>query len=192
MVDENKSYSYVTVSHRWDKKVIMLTQDRDKPAEDHYWVHVETLGGGKPVGSFSQVFQKAFEIVEACRLRYVWIDSLCVIQDTVEKEGKKFNQDWEIEAKKMGDIYAGGVLYVIQAKPDSVKTGTMVSVMSESCKSAPNLTDFTVIAILPSQLRTTRPYVFLQKKALLCYRSSGNHRRNHQAMTQWTRTSRSC
>lgn len=144
-VDENKSYSHVTVSHRWDGDVIKLTQENvkgivitqnsEKPAGDPRWIHVDTLGAGKPVNGFSQVYQKAFEIVRVCGLRYVWIDSLCVIQDTVEKEGKKFNQDWETEAKKMGDIYAGGVLYVVQAKTDSIKIGTRVSVMSESCRS---------------------------------------------------------
>lgn len=190
-VDKNKSYLYVTVSHRWDNEVSMLTRNREKATWDRRWVHVETLGTGKPVNSFSKMFEKAFEIVRVCGLRYVWIDSLCIIQDTVKKEGKDFNEDWERNATKMGDIYAGGELYVFQAVTDSTDWHNGVG-YERKLETILNTTDFVSIATLPSRLGAARPYVFHRGQALLCSRYSGIHRRNHQAMTQWTRMSRSC
>jgi hypothetical protein len=47
--------------------------------------------------SLSPLFQDAVIIVRQLGLRYIWIDSLCIIQDSV--------RDWETESAKMGDIY---------------------------------------------------------------------------------------
>lgn len=109
MVEETESYSYVTVSHRWNDQVLKLTRDEGKPRNfGSGWIHIDELHGGKPMVSFkfSEVFKKAIEIVRHCGLEYIWIDSLCIVQD---KCGE-INRDWEVEAEKMGNIYAGGVL----------------------------------------------------------------------------------
>ncbi|KAG6362451.1 hypothetical protein INS49_010681 [Diaporthe citri] len=95
------------------------------------------------------MFEKAFEIVRVCGLRYVWIDSLCIIQDTVKKEGKDFNEDWESDAAKMGDIYAGGALYVLQADTDSTQWHNGVA-SERGLEIILNFTDFVSIATLPS------------------------------------------
>lgn len=68
---------------------------------------IETLKGGVRVADLPQTFQDAMRIVHECGLKYIWIDSLCIIQD-VKTEG--VNLDWDIEAMKMCDIYKGGVL----------------------------------------------------------------------------------
>ncbi|KAI0420615.1 hypothetical protein F5X98DRAFT_371588 [Xylaria grammica] len=47
-------------------------------------------------------------------VKYVWIDSLCIIQDDIK--------DWETEAAKMGSIYEGALL-VIAATAASDSTG---------------------------------------------------------------------
>lgn len=39
----------------------------------------------------------------------LWIDSLCIIQDTNPIDS---NPDWTAEAGKMGDIYAGGIFNI--------------------------------------------------------------------------------
>lgn len=108
-------YEYATVSHRWDDTVLMLTtqeQAHHQTGLDDQGprkIPVQTLQeAGHPVKDLSQVFQKAVQIARACGLDYLWIDSLCIIQDKMGDTGH--NPDWETEAKKMGDIYAGGVL----------------------------------------------------------------------------------
>jgi hypothetical protein len=42
-------------------------------------------------------FRDAVTITRNLRLRYIWIDSLCIIQDSKE--------DWEFEAARMADVY---------------------------------------------------------------------------------------
>lgn len=122
-VDKNESYRYVTVSHRWDDKVLMLTQEAEKPDNDHRWIDVTTLQAGIPVDNLSHVFEKAIEIVRVCGFHYIWIDSLCIIQDIDKNDGPRdVNKDWENEARKMGDIYAGGVLYVFRALVPPIPT----------------------------------------------------------------------
>lgn len=59
------------------------------------------------ISELPRTFRNAVEIVRACALNYIWIDSLCIIQD---KGPQGSNPDWEKESMKMGDIYAGGVL----------------------------------------------------------------------------------
>lgn len=119
-VDGNNNkhrYEYATVSHRWDDTVLMLTTQEqahqtlglDDQVQGPRRILVQTLQeAGHPVQDLSPVFQKAVQIARTCGLDYLWIDSLCIIQDEMGDSGH--NPDWETEVKKMGDIYAGGVL----------------------------------------------------------------------------------
>lgn len=51
-----------------------------------------------------KTFQDAVHITRALGLRYLWIDSLCIIQDD--------KRDWEIESAKMAGIYTGSYLTI--------------------------------------------------------------------------------
>jgi len=44
-----------------------------------------------------EMFQDAVIASRELGIRYLWIDSLCIIQDSVE--------DWELECSKMGRVY---------------------------------------------------------------------------------------
>ncbi|POS69831.1 hypothetical protein DHEL01_v211776 [Diaporthe helianthi] len=61
--------------------------------------HVSTLETGlsKPPNPLPQVFQDAMYVSIEIGINYIWIDSLCIIQDS--------NEDWTYEAKRMGDVY---------------------------------------------------------------------------------------
>jgi hypothetical protein len=50
-----------------------------------------------PVENLTQTFQDALLTTMNLGFEYVWIDSLCIIQDNVE--------DWKQEASMMGDVY---------------------------------------------------------------------------------------
>ncbi|KPM39859.1 hypothetical protein AK830_g6698 [Neonectria ditissima] len=52
---------------------------------------------GIMLSSLPRTFRDAVSIARRLGLRYLWIDSLCIIQDSVK--------DWEIESSKMADIY---------------------------------------------------------------------------------------
>lgn len=98
-VDSSSRYSYVTLSHRWG------SPDPPKLTRDpKATFSLASLEVGHPIASLPKVFSEAIRIVQHLKLKYVWIDSLCIFQDS--------DSDWEAEAGKMGDVYAGGVFNI--------------------------------------------------------------------------------
>jgi hypothetical protein len=58
------------------------------------------------------VFQQAISIARGLGISYIWIDSLCIIQDS--------EQDWDIESSRMCDYYERSYLTIATAaSPDS-------------------------------------------------------------------------
>lgn len=51
-----------------------------------------------PSHDFPQSFQDAICICRALAIEYIWIDSICILQDSSE--------DWEIQGSKMDQVYA--------------------------------------------------------------------------------------
>jgi Heterokaryon incompatibility protein (HET) len=51
-----------------------------------------------PMAGLSRTFADFINISRRMRVKYVWIDSLCIIQDS--------KQDWEIEAAQMASVYS--------------------------------------------------------------------------------------
>lgn len=85
---------YMTLSHCWGEKRILITTKstfQDRMA-------------GISVSQLPKTFQDAIKITRGLGMRYLWIDSLCIIQDDLS--------DWESESKKMASIYAGSQLNI--------------------------------------------------------------------------------
>lgn len=59
---------------------------------------VQKFERGISISSLSKTFQDAIQAVRQLGVRYLWIDALCIIQDSAE--------DWEREAARMSEIYA--------------------------------------------------------------------------------------
>lgn len=53
---------------------------------------------------FSSVFQDAINVARHFQLRYIWIDSICIIQDS--------RQDWEEESSAMAQVYENAYFVV--------------------------------------------------------------------------------
>ncbi|KAI1842951.1 hypothetical protein JX266_010804 [Neoarthrinium moseri] len=78
---------YLSLSHRWGTGTIFQCTSK-------------TIGGlitNIPVTELPVTFQDAFHAAEYLGFKYLWIDSLCIIQDSA--------QDWSREAKTMKQIY---------------------------------------------------------------------------------------
>lgn len=54
-----------------------------------------------------QAFQDAITVARRLGIQYLWIDSLCIIQDDV--------RDWQIESSKMAEIFSNAYLTIIAA-----------------------------------------------------------------------------
>lgn len=89
------SLPYVALSHCWGDTKTILTTTTNTIAERH---------GNISYSDLSKTFQEAVGITRAIGIRYLWIDSLCIIQDD--------EKDWLHESAKMADIYLGSTLTI--------------------------------------------------------------------------------
>ena len=87
---------YITFPHWWDK--IMNGQHiMTKSNIDPRYVGIR-------VNELPLNFIRAVQITQRLGIRYLWIDSLCIIQDSAE--------DWRRESVKMGPINQGAFLKI--------------------------------------------------------------------------------
>ncbi|KAF3039451.1 hypothetical protein E8E11_004062 [Didymella keratinophila] len=78
---------YVALSHCWGGKIeTVLLSDK-----------LQSFQRSLQLDDLAANFQDAVAITRSLGIRYLWIDSLCIIQDSKE--------DWATESKKMGLIY---------------------------------------------------------------------------------------
>jgi hypothetical protein len=86
--------NYITLSHCWGKA-------------DIYKLTSETachLLAGLKISLLSRTFQETIEVVRFLDTKYLWIDSLCIMQNSKE--------DWERESAQMGRVYSNGLLNI--------------------------------------------------------------------------------
>ena len=76
---------------------------------------LQRLTQGVPLEDFPPTIRDAIKITRSLGVKYLWVDALCIFQDSKE--------DWEIEAPKMGSIYTNAVLTVVAASSSSVNDG---------------------------------------------------------------------
>jgi hypothetical protein len=62
-----------------------------------------------------QTIKDAITTTRALGIQYLWVDALCIIQDSQE--------DWEAESKKMADVYGGAFLTISAALDPDVHHG---------------------------------------------------------------------
>ncbi|KAK3369220.1 hypothetical protein B0T24DRAFT_681250 [Lasiosphaeria ovina] len=77
------------------------------------------LRAPRPVASLPPTFRDAFEIVSRLGLRHLWIDRLCIVQDSPA--------DWAAEAALMHDIYKHTYLNVSALGASSDQGGCLLS-----------------------------------------------------------------
>lgn len=99
----NCSIQYCTLSHCWGSdpsRILRLTRD-----------NIETMKKEMPISKLSRTFREAMEFGKRLGFSYIWIDSLCIVQDD--------HRDWRAEAARMGDVYANsGVTIAATKSPD--------------------------------------------------------------------------
>jgi len=78
---------YTTLSHCWGKIVLEKLETSN----------IGERKRGVPLESLVQTFRDAVEVTKRLGVEYIWIDSLCIIQDSKE--------DWAHESLLMGQVY---------------------------------------------------------------------------------------
>jgi hypothetical protein len=88
---------YATLSHCWGPPDLLPTRTLKANVESKpYDISFDTV---------SKTFQHAITATRKLGMRYLWIDSLCIVQDDAS--------DWNRESKIMGNIYANGHINIV-------------------------------------------------------------------------------
>lgn len=100
-----KMGKYAALSHSWgDAQVLITTNDSLSKRLDQI-----------PVTIMARTFRDAVRVVRTLGFRYLWIDSLCIIQDNKE--------DWAAEADRMGMVYQNATLTIAAVRATSASSG---------------------------------------------------------------------
>lgn len=91
--------NYATLSHCWGRS------ERLKTTSINLNDHLQAI----PLKMMAQNFRDAVHITHQLNIRYLWIDSFCILQDSTE--------DWRAESRKMASVYKNS--YVTIAAMDS-------------------------------------------------------------------------
>lgn len=101
--------SYVTLSHRWGEDT-----KRSKTTTSNY----DLRKRGRGFDVLPQSFQDAILITRRLGIRYIWIDSVCIIQSGDE------GADWRKEATEMAQYYQQSIM-TISATETSQRKGIL-------------------------------------------------------------------
>ena len=91
----NERGKYATLSYRWGQEQHFKTTH--KTLKERYY--------SIPMEEMPQTFKDVVQLVRAMDLQYLWIDALCIIQDSKE--------DCEKELAKMSEIYSNSAVTVV-------------------------------------------------------------------------------
>ncbi|ROW08800.1 hypothetical protein VMCG_02709 [Cytospora schulzeri] len=100
---------YATLSYVWGSSLptCLLTES---------FAHFSSPGSLTPYASnLPNTVRDAMVLVQSLGIRYVWIDSLCIIQDDEE--------DWRYTSSLMGRIYGNGVVNICAAAGEDYRHG---------------------------------------------------------------------
>ena len=118
--DPEDTYKYIALSHSWAQSKPLKT-DRH-----NYLEHKDEI----PWNKLSTVYQDTLSLAKSLAVSYVWIDSLCIIQQDPE--------EWEREAHHMGAVYSNAFLVFVALgnelalEKDPIEEFTIVGTMKES------------------------------------------------------------
>jgi hypothetical protein len=106
---DNEMARYLCLSHCWGgSDVIRTLKDNRK----HFW-------GGIEWTTLPKTFQDAIFFTHSLGMEFLWIDSLCIIQDD--------DDDWRAEGGKMSNVYEKATLVLAATKNSGPHDGLFAS-----------------------------------------------------------------
>ncbi|KAH8767613.1 heterokaryon incompatibility protein-domain-containing protein [Hyaloscypha finlandica] len=99
---------YATLSHCWGKiNLFKLTRD-----------NIESLHEDIPIEKLCKTFKDALLVTRSLELEYLWIDSLCIIQDD--------DDDWDRESTLMAEVYGNATVNIAASQAGDGTFGLFV------------------------------------------------------------------
>lgn len=108
-VKPQKAESYVALSHCWGstKPIVLSAENLNSFQEGLSWTDLP------------QTFQEAARITQNLGYRFIWIDTLCIIQDSEE--------DWEEQSTMMASVYGNATLVLAASAAKSTEDGFLTT-----------------------------------------------------------------
>jgi len=97
VVKPNQNAAYMALAHCWGKIQLLRT------LKANYVEHQKRI----PLTKLTRTFRDAVEVTRQMGIQYLWIDSLCIVQDSKD--------DWEKEAVRMGNVSRFAALTITAA-----------------------------------------------------------------------------
>jgi hypothetical protein len=114
---------YATLSHCWGNVPFC------RLLEENISLFTDDI----PFSTLPQTFKNAVNILEKLYIKYLWIDSLCIIQDSTA--------DWEAEAVRMSKVYSNSYLNLAATASRNPQEGlfrTREPLSVKSCRYVPH------------------------------------------------------
>ncbi|RSL58395.1 hypothetical protein CEP54_007793 [Fusarium duplospermum] len=96
---------YIALSHCWGDVIPLKTT---KSTFDEFCRGIDLT-------KFPQTFKDAIVVCQELQIRYLWIDSLCIIQDD--------DDDWAVQSPKMSDVYQNAYITIAAAAAQNSTEG---------------------------------------------------------------------
>jgi hypothetical protein len=107
---------YAALSHRWP-----ATTSPSSLTKSNFKRYQESI----PISSLPKNFVDAIAITEALGFRHLWIDSLCIVQDSTI--------DWESESAKMDTIYLNAAVTIAAGIPSEAVRDASLDLLQPAC-----------------------------------------------------------
>jgi hypothetical protein len=108
-IDSREATKYATLSYCWGKTM----PESAKTTMSTLVAHQKALD----MLQLPRTFRQAVEITRGIRIPYLWIDAICIIQDS--------RDDWEEEAAAMGLVYSNAVVTIAAAVSEHCDGGCL-------------------------------------------------------------------
>lgn len=110
---------YIALSHCWGGQIKLKLERKTYDA----------FRGGLAISKLAKNFQDAMEIARSLGIRYLWIDCLCVIQDSTT--------DWMEQSKNMASLYSHATLTIYAMASETSHNGILTPRTSPMIKEIP-------------------------------------------------------
>jgi Heterokaryon incompatibility protein (HET) len=92
---------YVTLSHRWPPNLSSMAPNLSLKTTSQ---SIDQRRQGIPLSRMPATFRDAVIVCRKLCICYLWIDALCILQDS--------DEDWAKEAPQMGSVYSNAVFTI--------------------------------------------------------------------------------
>ena len=109
-ITQKDTVNYITLSHCWGKKHNLLRTTTQNLAQ-----HLREI----PWIALCKTFKDSVRITRGLGIQYLWIDSICIVQDDIS--------EWKSESTNMGNIYSNSFLTLAATGSASGSGGCLFS-----------------------------------------------------------------